>query len=213
MILLYRELRFKRTRPLKRAVFLLIKNPLNSIFQEKRIYSLFFLAILLTLANALYLIGWPIIFKDILFIPTYYFGIISSIAGVFFLIGSLASKKFSSKKGTFKTLYFCLILIGIFYLIFALSKNIIFSLISFILIDFFNGGLSPLFYSLLNKFIPSAQRSTILSYYSLIVEGGAGIGEIIAGNLMIILTAPLVILLSPILIFISLTKFRKLKIE
>lgn len=194
-----------------KAILDKIKNPLISIFQEKRISLMFFMAILMALASAFYLISWPVIFKDILSIPIHYFGIISGVAGAFFLIGSLVAERFSLKKGTIRTLVSCLILMATFYIIFAFSKSIVLSLLSFVLIDFFNGGFSPLFYSLLNRFIPSPQRATILSFYSLTEEGGSGLGEIIAGSLLVVLAAPLVVLLSPMLILVAFISLLGLK--
>ncbi len=192
-------------------IFSKIKNPLTSIFCNKQIFLMFFIAILMALASALYLISWPIIFKDLLSIPIYYFGLISSVAGFFFLGGSLLAEKFSLEKGTVNTLLFFLFLMGLLFAIFGFSKSIVLSLGSFILIDFFNGGFMPLFYSLLNKFIPSPQRATILSFYSLAGEGSSGIGEIIAGGLLTIFIAPDIVLLSSILILLVLILFFKLK--
>lgn len=194
-----------------KTTFNKIKIPLNLILREKQILSMFFIATIMVLGGAFYSVSWPIIFKDILSIPIYYFGVISAVAGFFFLVGSLVAEKLSFKKGTINILVSSLILMGIFFVIFAISKNIILSLVCFILIDFFNGGFNPLFYSLLNKFIPSPQRATILSFYSLISEGGSGTGEIMAGNLLLIIAAPLVVLLSPVLILLSIISLFGLK--
>lgn len=186
-----------------KIIFNKIKNPLIFILRKKRISLMFFVAILMALVGAFYLIGWPIIFKDILSIPVHYFGIISGVAGAFFLIGSLIAERFSLKRGTSNTILSCLILMGVFYIVFALSKSIVLSLLSFVLIDFFNGGFTPLFYSLLNSFVPSSQRATILSFYSLTEGGSSGVGEIMAGKLLAFIAVPLVILLSPVLILIA----------
>jgi len=198
-----------------KTMFNEIRNQSISIWRNKKISLMFLASIPLSLASAFYLIGWPIVFKDILSIPVYYFGLISAFAGIFFSIGSLLAERLSLKKGTINTIIFSLILIGVFYIVFGLSKSIILSLISFIAIDFFNGGFTPLFYSLLNKFIPSSQRATILSFFSLTGQGSSGMGEIIAGRFLGIFVAPVVILLSPVLILVVLTLFlgTKIKVE
>ena len=198
-------------RSLFRAVFTKIKNPLISILQDRRIRFMFLIAILIALGGAFYGISWPIVLKDILSIPVYYFGIISALAGGFFLFGSLIAEKVSFKKGTIRTLFFSLALMGVFYIIFGLSRSLILSLLSFVLIDFFNGGFTPLFYSLINRFIPSSRRATILSFYGLSTGLSSGAGEILGGALLVLIIAPSVVLLSASLILIALISFLGIK--
>ncbi len=194
-----------------KTIFSKIRNPLISIFQNKQISIMFISTVLMASASAFYLVSWPIIFKNFLSIPIYYFGLISSIAGIFFLGGSLLAEKFSLKKGAINTIILSLFSMSVLFIIFGFSKSIILSLGSFILIDFFNGGFTPLFHSLLNKFIPSPYRATILSFYSLTGEGSSGIGEIIAGSLLTVFIAPIIVLLSPILILLALILLFRLK--
>ena len=188
-----------------------IKEPAAAILRDKKIPTMFAVSILISSASAFYLVSWPIIFKEILTIPVYYFGLISSAAGLFYLIGSFLAEKFSLTRGAFNTVLFSLILMGLFYFIFGLSKSLVFSLLSFIAIDFFNGGFSPLFYSFLNGIIPSSRRATILSFYSLVEGGSSGLGEMMAGKLIIIFGAPMVIFFPPLLIFIALFSFSRAK--
>ena len=108
-----------------RTVFAKIKNPLISILQDKRIYFMFLIAILIALGSAFYQISWPVVLKDILSIPIYWFGVISALAGGFFLLGSLIAEKVSFKKGTIRTLVLSLTLMGVFYIIFGLSRALI----------------------------------------------------------------------------------------
>ena len=180
-----------------------LKQPLLSVIKSKNILLLFFVSMIIVLAEAFYLIGWPIMLKDILSIPVHYFGIIASAATAFFLIGSLVAEKYSLKKGTINTIILSLIFMGIFYLLFGFSTSILLSLTSFFLIDFFYGGFTPLFYSLLNKFIPSSQRATILSVYGLTASGTSGFGQVLAGGLLVVMAAPSVILIASILVLVS----------
>lgn len=180
-----------------------LKYPLFSIVKSKNLLLLFFVTALIVIAESFYLIGWPIILKDVLLIPVYYFGIIASAGSALFIIGSLAAEKFSQWKGTVNTIVISLFLMAVFYLLFGLSISIFLSLLSFVLIDFFNGGFIPIFYSLLNKFIPSSQRATILSAYSLTTSGVSGFGQILAGNLLVILAAPFVVLIASLFFFVS----------
>jgi len=180
-----------------------VKEPAVLIIKNKAIFLMLIVSVFISLAGAIYVIDWPVIFKDILSIPVYYFGAISSVAGIFFLVGSLIFEKFSIKRGTIKVLATSLILMGIFYVIFGFSKSIFLSLMIFMALDFFNGGFSPLFYSLFNKFIPSPQRATILSFYSLINSGSSGLGEILGGWLIIAFTAPLAMIFVSALVLVS----------
>lgn len=183
------------------------KSSLFVVLQKKRLSVIFIVSILLSLASAFYLISWPVIFKDVLSIPVYYFGIISSVAGAFSMLGSFVAEKITVKRKTVGTVIFFLALTGISFIVFALSKNIVLSLLVFVLIDFLNGGFNPLLYSLLNKFIPSPQRATILSFYSLTEEGSAGVGEVMAGGLLVLIAPPLVVLFSPVLVLAALILF------
>ncbi|MDP2924705.1 MAG: MFS transporter [Candidatus Omnitrophota bacterium] len=194
-----------------RTVFAKIKDPLISVLRDRRIYFMFLVAILIAIGGAFYGISWPIVLKDILSIPVYYFGIISALAGGFFLLGSLIAEKVSFKKGTIRTLSFSLALMGVFYIIFGLSRSLVLSLLSFVLIDFFNGGFAPLFYSLINRFIPSSRRATMLSFYSLSTGVSSGMGEILGGTLLVLIIAPSVVLLSAGLILIALISFLVIK--
>ena len=209
----YHEEKLNSQKMAIKEVFDKIKNPTMLIIKDKSIFFMFLVAILITLASAFYLVSWPIILKEILAIPVYYFGIISGIAGVFFLAGSLLAERWSFKKGTINTILLSLISMAIFYIIFSISRNIYLSLASFVLIDFFNGGFSPLFYSFINSLIPSPQRATILSIYSLAGGGASGMGEIIAGNLLRFFMPAIVVLLSPLLIIIASALFFIAKIK
>ena len=187
----------------------IIKTPLNLIFKNRKILFMLIISVLISLASAVYLIGWPLIFKNILSLPIYYFGIISSIAAIFFLLGSYLAEKFSLKRGAINIIIVSLLGMLFFYIVFGLSKVILLSVISFIMIDFFNGAFTPLFYSFLNKFIPSDKRATILSFYSLFENGSSGAGEIAAGNLFSLFRATMVILVAPLIILVAFVFFVK----
>lgn len=142
-------------------------------------------------------------------IPVEYFGVISGIAGVFSLVGSISAGKMSEKKGTAKTLVLTLLAASLAYATFAISRSVIISLACFMLIDFFTGGFNPIFYSFFNKFIPSEKRASLLSLFSFAEEGAGGLAEISAGSLLLIVTVPLVALFAPLFVLLALAIFFK----
>ena len=216
-IMFLKETRYQKSESITQASGFLklisrqAKTALVSILNNRKILWIFSFTVLFSFANAVYHIAWPIIFKDILMIPIHYFGVIASAAGVFYLLGSLATERYARKTSTLRVLVISLFSMTAGFIIFIVSRNVILSLLCFMLIDFFNGGFQPLFYSLLNIYIPSKERATILSYYSLTTAGTSGAGEIIAGYLLLIVSAPIVLVLSPLLIGTGLGFFIKLK--
>jgi len=186
-----------------------IKNIKTLLISKKKIVKLIAIAAIMSLASALYIISWPLIFKDILRIPVEYFGVISGIAGVFSLVGSISAGKMSEKKGTAKTLVLTLLAASLAYATFAISRSVIISLACFMLIDFFTGGFNPIFYSFFNKFIPSEKRASLLSLFSFAEEGAGGLAEISAGSLLLIVTVPLVALFAPLFVLLALAIFFK----
>ncbi len=127
---------------------------------------------------------WPIVFKENFDLPVKYMGFI--FAGVVLSTygASQLSKWWQSrisceKKAIFFSQIFTLLgLIGCYFFL-DLSSFLVF----FLLHEAGRGLFNPLYRSYVNKSIDDKNRATVLSFESMIVKGGAGLGLIVSGFL------------------------------
>jgi MFS family permease len=125
---------------------------------------------------------WPLVLKQNFALETKYMGIIFALVVIFAYSGAQFSnfwkKRFTcSKKSIF--LSQMITLIGIIGLLFFLSLS--WFLIFFLIHEFGRGLFKPLLRDYINKNIDSKNRSTVLSFESMIVKAGAGLGLVIGG--------------------------------
>ena len=65
-------------------------------------------------------------------------------------------------------------------LVFALSGEVVIAVLAFIFLEVFKGWERPLLLDTINRYIPSAQRATAISFFSLVNSGG----EVLAGPII-----------------------------
>lgn len=127
---------------------------------------------------------WPIVFKNNFSLPIKYMGLI--FAGI--VLSTYGASQLSKwwqkrvgceKKAIFFSQIFTLLgLIGCYFF-----HDLSWFIVSFLLHEGGRGLFSPLYRSYVNKSIDDKNRATILSFESMIVKGGAGLGLIASGFL------------------------------
>lgn len=160
------------------------KEALHYSFTNKILLILLLLILLKGIPFSLFEVAWPVLFKEVLQIPVYYFGLIISLSTLFAVAGAYLAKKLSPKKGIPLTLF-------LFYLIFVLSAfGLGFSSLIFLAIGAFcffqvgEGGTRPLAHSALHRYVPTDKRASILSLRSMLSGSGSMLGYLIAGPLV-----------------------------
>jgi len=125
---------------------------------------------------------WPVIFKQNFLLETKYMGLIFSGVVIFTYLGSQASffwqKKIKCKKNA---IFFSQIITFVGILVCVFVFNLPLFLIFFLIHEFGRGLFNPLNRAYINENIESQNRSTVLSFESMITKAGAGLGLISSG--------------------------------
>jgi MFS family permease len=164
--------------------------PLKQIAQESISYSLknrrfiymvIFSAILFFSIQPLNMY-WTIILKDTYFIEVKYMGLIFSFIVIFIYLGSQFSiwwqKRFKCPK---KAIYLSQIITAISLIFASLLSPLYLFLIFFMFHEFGRGLFKPLSRAYVNGSIVDKNRSTVLSFESMIVKSGGALGLIFSG--------------------------------
>ncbi len=155
-----------------------IKQSLKIIRTERIIYALLILAFFFEFSLETIYQFWQVHFSENLSIKTQYFGWILAISSILLI---LFMNRITKLYESFKKETTLLIMIkagfGLSLLIIALTYNPLIAIIFFIIIQTLEGFSSPIFLDIFNKYIPSEQRATLLSFKSL--TGSSG--EVLSG--------------------------------
>ncbi len=151
---------------------------------------------------------WPIVFQQDFSVPTKFMGVIFALIVIFSYGGAQLSDFWQRKIGCHKNAIFfsqIITVLGIFFCVFSFKLPIF--LVFFLVHEFGRGLVSPLKRAYVNNHIQDKNRSTILSFESMVVKGGAALGLLFGGliaNSFSIMTSWLfssIILLMTIFIF------------
>ncbi len=165
-------------------------DPIRKIAQESIVYGLrnkklMFIVIFSSILSFVFQpinMYWPIVFQQNFFVETKYMGLIFSAAVVFTYLGSQTSvfwqKKIKCKKNA---IFFSQLITFLGILFCALVFNLSLFLLFFLLHEFGRGLFSPLNRAYINENIENKNRSTVLSFESMIIKVGAGLGLIFGG--------------------------------
>ncbi|MCK9439220.1 MAG: MFS transporter [Patescibacteria group bacterium] len=125
---------------------------------------------------------WPIVFQKNFLVETKYMGLIFSAVVVITYLGSQASSYWQEKiKCKKNAIFFSQIItsLGIIFCFFAFNLSLFF--LFFLLHEFGRGLFHPLNRAYINENIESKNRSTVLSFESMIIKAGSGLGLIFSG--------------------------------
>lgn len=190
----YNEKQFQLKEILKTA-----KDNLKLALRTRTILIFLIFTILVGIISSIYNLSYPIMFKQQMNLPNYYFGLLGSFSAAVGIMGTILAERLSRKRGYYFTLsFFSLALLTLFFA-FGLSKILIFALLCFGLIELILFGWYPISQSLFNKFIPGEVRSGILSLASTISIIAIATGEITAGFLLHLISPNVLIILSGLL--------------
>lgn len=169
------------------------KDNLKFVFSDKIIFLFIAIAVFFGLAISIYGLAYPIFLKNSMNIPNYYFGFLGSLSALVGILGALLGERLTKKKGYYFTTSFFVLSLFVLFIIFGLTNIFWLALIIFVSIEFAINGWYPIFQSFFNKFIPSKMRSSVLSISSTVSLIAIALGEILAGVIIIKITASLLI--------------------
>ncbi len=182
-----------------KEIFKTAKNSLKLAIRTKPILIFLIFTVLVGIATSIYGLSFPIMLKQQMSLPDYYFGLLGSFSAAVGIAGTIFAERLSRNKGYYFTLsFFSLALLASFFA-FGLLKILAFVIFFFGLIEFILLGWYPVSQSLFNKFIPGEVRSSILSLASTISIIAIATGEITAGFLLHLINPDMLIILSGLL--------------
>lgn len=166
------------------AIRQIVQDSISYGLKNKRLMLMVSFAAILAFSFQAVNMYWPIVFKNNFSLPIKYMGLI--FAGI--VLSTYGASQFSKwwqkrvgceKKAIFFSQIFTLLgLIGCYFF-----HDLSWFIVSFLLHEGGRGLFSPLYRSYVNKSIDDKNRATILSFESMIVKGGAGLGLIASGFL------------------------------
>jgi MFS family permease len=139
------------------------KESITHIIKDRPTLLLIIIGIILSLVAGSYSFVFPVLLKETIKIPNYYFGFLGVISGLTGILGAFLGEKITQKKNYHFTISFFVIVLFILYIFFGLSTLFWFSLIIFTFIELSMSSYSPIFGSFFNKFVPSPIRASVLS--------------------------------------------------
>lgn len=155
-----------------------ITQSLKVIRTERIIYALLILVFFFEFSLETISQFWQVHFSENLLIKTQYFGWIIAVSSfLVILFVNRITKLYESLKKETTLLIMIKAGFGLSLLIIALTYNPIVAIVFFIIIQTLEGFSSPIFLDIFNKYIPSEQRATLLSFKSL--TGSSG--EVLSG--------------------------------
>ena len=198
-----------------RNFFKTAKNNFKLIIQDKIIILFMVVNAVFVFLTAIYGLIYPILFKQSIHIPNYYFGLLGTLSAVMGIIGIFFAQRLTRRKNYFFTLGCLSLMLGVFFLLFGFKSAFWWSVIIFSLIELVINGWYPIYQSLFNKFIPDQNRAGILSTNSTFSLLFIALGELITGlalnfikpNNVLMLATPIFLVL--IILIIKLHKEKK----
>ena len=182
------------------------KENLAFSLRSKTIAPFFIITIVFGLTIAIYSLSYPIIFKDNFNFPIPYFGLLGSSSAAVGILGAYIGERLTGKNGYYFSIGLSGIALLLLFFIFGLSKNLVFALFIFLMIELAKDSWYPVNQSFFNKFIPSTNRAGILSINSTISSLALAVGEIAAGIALFCLKPNILIMIASLLfIFIPLS--------
>jgi DHA3 family tetracycline resistance protein-like MFS transporter len=172
------ELKKLPSAPIIKRIKDTIRQSLKVIKTERIIYALLILAFFFEFSLETISQFWQVHFSENLLIKTQYFGWILAISSILvILFVNRITKLYENLKKETTLLIMIKAGFGLSLLLVALTYNPLIAIIFFIIIQTLEGFSGPIFLDIFNKYIPSEQRATLLSFKSL--TGSSG--EVLSG--------------------------------
>jgi len=172
------ELKRLASAPIIKSIEDTIKQSLKAIKTERIIYALLILAFFFEFSLETISQFWQVHFSENLLIKTQYFGWIVAISSfLVILFVNRVTKIYENLKNETTLLIMIKAGFGLSLLLVVLTYNPLIAIIFFIIIQTLEGFSGPIFLDIFNKYIPSEQRATLLSFKSL--TGSSG--EVLSG--------------------------------
>jgi MFS family permease len=172
------ELKRLPSAPIIKRIKDTIRQSLKVIKTERIVYVLLILAFFFEFSLETISQFWQVHFSENLLIKTQYFGWIVAISSfLVILFVNRVTKLYESLKKETTLLIIIKAGFGLSLLLVALTYNPLIAIIFFIIIQTLEGFSGPIFLDIFNKYIPSEQRATLLSFKSL--TGSSG--EVLSG--------------------------------
>ncbi len=165
--------------------------------QHARMRQLFGVGLLIAFATAIYGVTWPLVLTQLHLSPNL-LGVVSSLAAVAYILGSLLIERLVRTMGVEGVIYIVLLLHALLLLVFVFSAQLFVGILMFVLIDGIQGGHGPILFSYLNRFLPSPHRASFLSTFSLGESLSGSLGEALSGLLLTRYSTSLVIVIASV---------------
>ena len=172
------ELKKTASAPIIKRIKDTIRQSIKVIKTERIIYALLILAFFFEFSLETISQFWQVHFSENLLIKTQYFGWIVAISSfLVILFVNRVTKLYESLRKETTLLIIIKSIFGLSLLLVALTYNPLIAIVFFIIIQTLEGFSGPIFLDIFNKYIPSEQRATLLSFKSL--TGSSG--EVLSG--------------------------------
>jgi predicted MFS family arabinose efflux permease len=188
------------------------KNNFKLIIKNRIIILLIVINAVFVFLTAVYGLVYPILFKQNIHLPDYYFGFLGVLSAVMGIIGIFFAQRLTRRKNYFFTLGRLSLMLSVLFLLLGFKSAFWWSVIIFSLIELAINGWYPVYQSLFNKFTPDQNRAGILSTNSTFSLLFIGLGELITGlALNFIKPGNILILITPLLLMLMVLIFKLYK--
>lgn len=179
-----------------------LKN-LHFVWRVQPIRYLIILSFVLSTVASAFTLIYPLIFKLQFHFPDYAFGALGIASALIGIAGIGMTKRAALRVGhhqLLRSLSYCLIL-ALF--LFGLSGITPLLLVAFFAIGMILHGWTPVYQSLLNRYLPESSRAGLLSLVSSVGLAGMALGGLVGGYLSSIMRPQLVLVLSGLFLLVG----------
>lgn len=176
------------------------RNALRAVSASPQLVKMIGVAILFSLAIAVYGLAYPIYLKQTLELPNYMFGLLGAIFGLVGVVGMLLGDKLSKYRDSMFALRVFVISIAILLMVLGILKTVAVVLMVLVGAEMLIYGWYPIYQSMFNKYVPNAVRASVLSLQSIAILLATAGGQGISGWLIQITSSQQVMIYSGIVL-------------